>query len=70
VLELDRLPAHLIVVGGGYVSLKFVQAYRRFGSRVAVVEHGLQLAGREDPDIADAILQVFKTEGIDVLLAA
>jgi pyruvate/2-oxoglutarate dehydrogenase complex dihydrolipoamide dehydrogenase (E3) component len=70
VLELDRLPAHLIVLGGGYVSLEFAQAYRRFGSRVTVVEHGPQLAGREDPDIADAILQLFRTEGIDVWLSA
>jgi pyruvate/2-oxoglutarate dehydrogenase complex dihydrolipoamide dehydrogenase (E3) component len=69
-LELDRLPAHLIVLGGGYVSLEFAQAYRRFGSRVTVIEHEPQLAGREDPDVADAILQVFKTEGIDVLLSA
>ncbi|MGH8071268.1 MAG: FAD-dependent oxidoreductase, partial [Candidatus Entotheonellia bacterium] len=69
-LELDRLPAHLIVLGGGYVSLEFAQAYRRFGSRVTVVERGPQLAGREDPDVADAILQVFRTEGIDVLLSA
>jgi pyruvate/2-oxoglutarate dehydrogenase complex dihydrolipoamide dehydrogenase (E3) component len=70
VLELDRLPEHLIVLGGGYVSLEFAQAYRRFGSRVTVVEHGPQLAGREDPDVADAILQMFNDEGIEVLLAA
>jgi pyruvate/2-oxoglutarate dehydrogenase complex dihydrolipoamide dehydrogenase (E3) component len=70
VLELDRLPAHLIVLGGGYVSLEFAQAYRRFGSRVTVIEHGPQLAGREDPDVADAIFQVFRTDGIDVWLSA
>ena len=62
-LELDRLPAHLIVLGGGYVSLEFAQAYRRFGSRVTVIEHGPQLAGREDPDVADAILQMFEAKG-------
>ncbi len=70
VLELDRLPAHLIVLGGGYVGLEFAQAYRRFGSRVTVVEHGPQLAGREDPDVADAIGQLFGDEGIEVLLSA
>jgi pyruvate/2-oxoglutarate dehydrogenase complex dihydrolipoamide dehydrogenase (E3) component len=70
VLELDRLPEHLIVLGGGYVSLEFAQAYRRFGSRVTVVEHGPQLAGREDPDVAEAILQVFRAEGVEVLLSA
>src|SRR6516165_2266599 len=51
-LELGRLPEHLIVIGGGYVGLEFAQAYRRFGSRVTVVENGPQLLGREDPDVA------------------
>jgi len=69
-LELDRLPAHLIVLGGGYVGLEFAQACRRFGSRVTVVEHGPQLAGREDPDVADAIGRLFGDEGIEVLLSA
>jgi pyruvate/2-oxoglutarate dehydrogenase complex dihydrolipoamide dehydrogenase (E3) component len=69
-LELDRLPAHLIVLGGGYVGLEFAQAYRRFGSRVTVVEHGPQLAGREDPDVAEAISRLFGDEGIEVLLSA
>ncbi len=54
-LELDYLPAHLIVLGGGYVGLELAQAYRRFGSRVTIIEHGPQLAGREDPDVAEAI---------------
>src|SRR5262245_60277411 len=69
-LELDRLPAHLIVLGGGYVGLEFAQAYRRFGSRVTVLEHGPQLAGREDPDVADALGRLFGDEGIEVLLSA
>src|SRR5215471_3750044 len=69
-LELDRLPAHLIVLGGGYVGLELAQAYRRFGSRVTVVQHGPQLAGREDPDVAEAIGQLFADEGIDVLVSA
>jgi pyruvate/2-oxoglutarate dehydrogenase complex dihydrolipoamide dehydrogenase (E3) component len=69
-LELDRLPAHLIVFGGGYVGLEFAQAYRRFGSRVTVVQHGPQLAEREDPDVADALRQLFEDEGIEVLLSA
>src|SRR3989475_12170946 len=50
-LELDYLPSHLIVLGGGYVGLEFAQAYRRFGSRVTVIQHGPQLMGREDPDV-------------------
>jgi pyruvate/2-oxoglutarate dehydrogenase complex dihydrolipoamide dehydrogenase (E3) component len=69
-LELDRVPAHLIVLGGGYVGLELAQAFRRFGSGVTIVEHGPQLAGREDPDVADTILQVFRTEGIEVLFSA
>jgi pyruvate/2-oxoglutarate dehydrogenase complex dihydrolipoamide dehydrogenase (E3) component len=69
-LELDRLPAHLIVLGGGYVGLEFAQAYRRFGSRVTVVQHGPQLIGQEDPDVADAIGRLLADEGIDVLLSA
>jgi pyruvate/2-oxoglutarate dehydrogenase complex dihydrolipoamide dehydrogenase (E3) component len=68
-LELDRLPAHLIVFGGGYVGLELAQAFRRFGSRVTVLEHGPQLAGREDPDVADALGKLFSDEGIDVLLS-
>jgi pyruvate/2-oxoglutarate dehydrogenase complex dihydrolipoamide dehydrogenase (E3) component len=52
-LELDYVPQHLIVLGGGYVGLELAQAYRRFESRVTIVEYGPQLAGREDPDVAE-----------------
>jgi pyruvate/2-oxoglutarate dehydrogenase complex dihydrolipoamide dehydrogenase (E3) component len=69
-LEIDRLPAHLIVLGAGYVGLEFAQAYRRFGSRVTVVQRGRQLADREDPDVAEALGQLFADEGIEVLLSA
>jgi pyruvate/2-oxoglutarate dehydrogenase complex dihydrolipoamide dehydrogenase (E3) component len=69
-LELDRLPDHLVVLGGGYVGLELAQAYRRFGSRVSIVEAGLQLAGREDPDIAAAILEMLHEEDIGVHLGA
>ena len=54
-LELDRLPSHLIVLGGGYVGVEFAQAFRRFGSQVTVLEFGTQLLGREDPDVAAAV---------------
>jgi pyruvate/2-oxoglutarate dehydrogenase complex dihydrolipoamide dehydrogenase (E3) component len=69
-LELDRLPGHLVVVGGGYVGLELAQAYRRFGSRVTILEAGPQLAGREDPDVAAAILEMLRDEGIVVHLGA
>ncbi len=66
-LELDRLPEHLIVIGGGYVGLEFAQAYRRFGSRVTIIQHGRQLLEREDPDVAEEIVRIFASEGIDVM---
>ena len=69
-LELERVPEHLIVLGGGYVGLELAQAMRRFGSAVTVVERGPQLAGREDPDIGAALLELFRDEGIEVLLKA
>ena len=67
-LDLDRLPEHLIVVGGGYVGLELSQAMRRFGSQVTVIEAGPQLASREDPDVGAALLALFRDEGIDVSL--
>ena len=67
-LDLDRLPEHLVVIGGGYVGLELAQAMRRFGTRVTVIEHGQQLAGREDADVGAAILELFHDEGITVHL--
>lgn len=67
-LDLDRLPEHLIVIGGGYVGLELAQAMRRFGAEVTVIEVGPQLAPREDPDFGAAILELFRDEGITVLL--
>lgn len=69
-LDLERVPDHLIVVGGGYVGLELAQALRWFGSRVTVVEQGTQLAGREDPDVGAALLELLHDEGIRVLLGA
>jgi pyruvate/2-oxoglutarate dehydrogenase complex dihydrolipoamide dehydrogenase (E3) component len=66
-LELDRLPEHLIVIGGGYVGLEFAQAYRRFGSRVTIIQNGSQLLTGHDPDVAAEILQMLASEEIDVL---
>jgi pyruvate/2-oxoglutarate dehydrogenase complex dihydrolipoamide dehydrogenase (E3) component len=67
-LELDRLPAHLVVLGGGYVGLEFAQAYRRFSSKVTVIEHGAHLLAREDSDVAEEVQRVLEAEGIQVLV--
>jgi pyruvate/2-oxoglutarate dehydrogenase complex dihydrolipoamide dehydrogenase (E3) component len=69
-LDLQHRPDHLIVVGGGYVGLELSQALGRLGSRVTVIEHGSQLVSNEDPDVAQAILQLFRDEGIDVLFGS
>jgi pyruvate/2-oxoglutarate dehydrogenase complex dihydrolipoamide dehydrogenase (E3) component len=66
-LELDSLPAHLVVLGGGYIGLELAQALRRFGSRVTIVERNGALAHREDPDVSEALHQLCKDEGIEVL---
>jgi pyruvate/2-oxoglutarate dehydrogenase complex dihydrolipoamide dehydrogenase (E3) component len=62
------LPSHLVVIGGGYIGLELAQAMRRFGSQVTVVEAGPQLASREDPDVGEALLELFHDEGIEVIL--
>jgi pyruvate/2-oxoglutarate dehydrogenase complex dihydrolipoamide dehydrogenase (E3) component len=67
-LDLERVPEHVIVLGGGYVGLELAQALRRFGSNVTVVERGSQIAAAEDPDVAQALLENFTSEGIEVLL--
>jgi pyruvate/2-oxoglutarate dehydrogenase complex dihydrolipoamide dehydrogenase (E3) component len=69
-LELDILPSHLIVLGGGYVGVETAQTFRRFGGRVTIVEPGRQLMGREDPDVADEIETILCNEGVEVLLNA
>jgi pyruvate/2-oxoglutarate dehydrogenase complex dihydrolipoamide dehydrogenase (E3) component len=69
-LELDYAPAHLVVLGGGYVGIEMAQAYQRFGSRVTIVDHGPQLMHREDPDVSEEIFKVLRADGIDVVLGA
>jgi pyruvate/2-oxoglutarate dehydrogenase complex dihydrolipoamide dehydrogenase (E3) component len=69
-LELERLPDHLVVIGGGYVGLEFAQAMHRFGSRVTIIQRAAQLLDREDPDIAEAMLELMRDEGIEVMLNA
>ncbi|HVX14416.1 MAG TPA: FAD-dependent oxidoreductase [Pirellulales bacterium] len=67
-LNLERLPAHLVILGGGYVGLEFAQAMRRFGSRVTIIERGDRLLVREDPDVSEALLSLLNDEGVEVLL--
>jgi pimeloyl-ACP methyl ester carboxylesterase len=70
ILELDRLPEHLIVIGGGYVGLEFAQAYRRFGSRVTILQRAAHLLSDEDPDISAELERILVAEGIEVLTHA
>ncbi|CAB3771535.1 FAD-dependent oxidoreductase [Paraburkholderia humisilvae] len=69
-LELDALPEHLIVLGGGYIGIEMAQALRRFGSRVTIIDHNPHLMHREDPDIADEVQNMLRGEGIELLLGA
>jgi pyruvate/2-oxoglutarate dehydrogenase complex dihydrolipoamide dehydrogenase (E3) component len=65
-MDIDFLPAHLIILGGSYVGLEFAQVYRRFGSEVTVIELGPRLIAREDADVSQAVADFLKEEGIDV----
>jgi pyruvate/2-oxoglutarate dehydrogenase complex dihydrolipoamide dehydrogenase (E3) component len=69
-LDLDYAPSHLIVLGGGYIGIEMAQAYRRFGSRVTIIERGARLMAREDADVSDEMLRILRAEGIDVVLNA
>jgi pyruvate/2-oxoglutarate dehydrogenase complex dihydrolipoamide dehydrogenase (E3) component len=66
-LDMDQLPGHLIVLGGGYVGLELAQAFRRFGSRVTVIERNGKVIHREDPDVSEALEQLLRDEGIEVV---
>ena len=68
IMELDEVPEHLLVLGGGYIGLEFGQMFRRFGSEVTIVQRAGQLLGREDADVAEAVLKVMEEDGIKVLL--
>ncbi|MEE9243912.1 MAG: FAD-containing oxidoreductase [Mycobacterium sp.] len=70
ILELDTIPAHLVVIGGSYIALEFAQMYRRFGARVTVVERGPRLTAREDEDVSAAIKDILDNEGINIVLGA
>jgi pyruvate/2-oxoglutarate dehydrogenase complex dihydrolipoamide dehydrogenase (E3) component len=66
-LELDHIPRHLLILGGGYIGLELAQAMRRFGSEVTIIDRGSRLVPREDQDISEALLQLCQNEGINVI---
>ena len=68
VMELDEVPEHLLVLGGGYVGIEFAQMFRRFGSEVTVVQRGPQLLSREDADVAEAVAEILRGDSVEVLL--
>ena len=70
IMELDVVPEHLLVLGGGYVGLEFAQMFRRFGARVTVVQRGPALLAREDADVAEAVAGIMREDGIEALLDA
>jgi pyruvate/2-oxoglutarate dehydrogenase complex dihydrolipoamide dehydrogenase (E3) component len=70
IMELAEVPEHLLVLGGGYIGLEFGQMFRRFGSRVTIVQRGAQLLTPEDPDVAQEVAKIFQQDGIDVRLNA
>ncbi len=68
IMELDLVPEHLLVLGGGYVGLEFGQMFRRFGSQVTIIQRGAHLLSREDDDVAEAVADILREDGIEVLL--
>jgi pyruvate/2-oxoglutarate dehydrogenase complex dihydrolipoamide dehydrogenase (E3) component len=69
-MDIDFLPEHLVIVGGSYIGLEFGQMYRRFGSKVTIVEKGPRLIGREDEDVSDAVREILEMEGIGIRTSA
>lgn len=70
IMELDSLPEHLLIIGGGYIGLEFGQMFRRFGSEVTIIQHHPRLLMREDEDVSDEITKIFREDGITVLAGA
>jgi len=70
IMELNALPEHLLILGGGYIGLEFGQLFRRLGSKVTIVQSGPTLLTREDPDVAEAVAEILKEDGIQILLDA
>jgi len=70
IMELGAVPEHLLILGGGYIGLEFGQLFRRFGSRVTIVQSAFQLLVGEDPDIANEVAKILREDGVEVLLNA
>jgi pyruvate/2-oxoglutarate dehydrogenase complex dihydrolipoamide dehydrogenase (E3) component len=70
IMEVDAVPAHLLVLGGSYVAVEFAQMFARFGSRVTVVERGPRLLGREDEDVAEGMADVLRDDGVQLVLGS
>ena len=70
IMELDEVPEHLLVMGGGYIGLEFGQMFRRYGSEVTIIQRGERLLNREDNDVADEVAKILREDGITVLLKA
>ena len=68
-MELESVPEHLVILGGGYIGLEFGQMFRRFGSRVTIVQRGEQLLTREDADVAEEVAKILREDGVEVLLS-
>jgi pyruvate/2-oxoglutarate dehydrogenase complex dihydrolipoamide dehydrogenase (E3) component len=68
IMELDSVPDHLLCIGGGYIGLEFGQMFRRFGSKVTVIQRGGHLLAREDDDVADEVAKILREDGIEILL--
>ena len=69
-MELDEVPEHLIVLGGGYIGLEFAQLFRRLGSEVSIIQSGPKLLSKEDDDVADEVKKILEQDGIEVSLNA
>ena len=70
IMELDEVPEHLVVLGGSYVGLEFGQMFRRFGSKVTIIERGPRLISREDADVSDAVAEIMRQDGVELIFEA
>ena len=70
IMELGELPRHLLIIGGGYIGVEFGQMFRRFGSKVTIIQRGEQLLPREDSDVAEEVAKILKQEGLEIILEA